>query len=306
MMPISAADILALSASICIAFGSMLTAELRGRVSVQRLGRWQLTTALALTASAGYAVGGWSTVDLKDALALGLSGFFGIVLASTTYYAAIYKAGPSVTALLFSLASPLSLFFAYLFFGETISARQLVGIALILSGILIALMPQRTTLPVGPDAGAEEARTPPRQMLAGVALGLVTALGQALGYVAARPAMAAGAEPFTAMAIRIGLGVACYWIFFLFASSERRLPPIRPRDGAIAVAAAISGTGLGMSLIMMALKTGNVGIVSTLSSMTPIAVLPMVWLRSGKSPSASAWIGALVAIGGTALTSIGG
>ena len=44
------------------------------------------------------------------------------------------------------------------------------------------------------------------------------------------------------------------------------------------------GVGLGMSLLMAALAHGNVGIVSTLSSMTPVVILPMIWARTGIVP----------------------
>jgi drug/metabolite transporter (DMT)-like permease len=59
-----------------------------------------------------------------------------------------------------------------------------------------------------------------------------------------------------------------------------------------------------MSLLMAALARGNVGIVSTLSSMTPIVILPMLWLRTGVLPAPLAWVGALLAVAGTALISL--
>ncbi|PWE56454.1 hypothetical protein DEM27_08655 [Metarhizobium album] len=77
-----------------------------------------------------------------------------------------------------------------------------------------------------------------------------------------------------------------------------------PADLGIAITAAFFGTALGMSLLMAALNTGNVGIVSTLSSMTPVVILPMVWLRSGQMPRLHAWGGAALAVIGTALISV--
>jgi len=72
----------------------------------------------------------------------------------------------------------------------------------------------------------------------------------------------------------------------------------------LVVASAFIGTTLGMSLLMAALQKGSVGIVSTLSSMTPILILPMVWIRTGRRPGAAAWLGALLAICGTSLISL--
>jgi hypothetical protein len=38
--------------------------------------------------------------------------------------------------------------------------------------------------------------------------------------------------------------------------------------------------------------------------MTPILILPMVWFRSGIAPNAQAWLGAILAVAGTALISL--
>jgi drug/metabolite transporter (DMT)-like permease len=59
--------------------------------------------------------------------------------------------------------------------------------------------------------------------------------------------------------------------------------------------------GVGMSLILLALKHGNVGLVAILSSVTPVLVLPLLWLRLKRAPAPGAWLGAGFAVLGTAL-----
>ncbi len=298
-------ELLAISASICIALSGMLVNELKGRVPVLRLARWQMLAATAMTGLASLAVGGWKTIALWQFGFLAASSFFGIIIASTTYFAAIYTAGARNTALLFSLTSPFALLLGYGVLGETITLRQAVGVALVLAGIGMAIggLPGRRGNGAGPDGMTTP--TVARVPLAGIALGVVTAFGQALGSLCARPAMAAGAEPFTAMAIRAGLAA----IFFLLLGLTP-LPALRqpyrfsPRALTTAVIAAFFGTGLGMSLLMAALARGNVGIVSTLSSMTPVVILPMAWIRTGIAPPPRAWLGALVAVIGTACISL--
>ncbi|MFB2552061.1 EamA family transporter, partial [Ensifer soli] len=88
------------------------------------------------------------------------------------------------------------------------------------------------------------------------------------------------------------------------ALGRARETPFAPRSLGLALASAFFGTTLGMSLLMAALHEGDVGIVATLSSMTPVVVLPMVWLRTGERPPARAWLGAALAIAGTALISL--
>ena len=181
----------------------------------------------------------------------------------------------------------------YLFLGETLTGRQGIGIACVLIGIVLAIGRPSKATAAGPTPWL------------GIGLGVVTALGQALGSLAARPAMASGVEPFTAMAVRSG--IAALFFVGLLAVPHPALKPapeIARRSLGFAVGSAFFGVGLGMSLLMAALAHGNVGIVSTLSSMTPVVILPMVWARTGIVPPPRAWIGAGLAVIGTGLISL--
>ncbi len=300
-------EALALGSAACIALSSMFINELNGRVPLLTLARWQITAAFVITALAATLFGGWATLGSWQVLALAGSGLFGIALASTTYFAAIYSAGPRVTALLFSLTSPFALLMGYIAFGETINLMQGLGVVLILAGILIAIGVRRrrpaAMIPLS-DGEPIEAPAPENTLsLTGIALGVITAFGQALGSLLARPAMASGVEPFAAMAVRSGLAVIFFWAL-LALPIGRQATRFRSSDFALAVISSFFGTALGMALLMGALKNGNVGIVSTLSSMTPIMILPMVWLRSRKMPQPAAWGGAALAIAGIALMSL--
>jgi drug/metabolite transporter (DMT)-like permease len=292
-MPI--AELLAIAAAFCSALSGMLIAELRGRVDIFRLGRWQMATAVVLCGVVSLSVGGWRGVAPWQFGFLAASGFFGIVVASTTYYAAIYAIGARSTALLFSLTSPFALVLGYAGLGETISLRQSAGIALVLAGIVLAI-----GFP-GSRARTKSAEPTSAASRRGVMFGVITALGQALGGLCARPAMAAGVEPFTAMGVR-----ALAATLFFFALAALPIAALKSpyrfswRDLAIAMASALVGAGLGMSLLMAALAHGKVGIVSTLASMTPVVILPMVWIRTRAAPPRRAWAGAALAAIGTA------
>lgn len=290
-------EVLALGSALCIALSSMFISELHGRLPLLTLARWQVTAAFLITAFVATALGGWSTVGLWQAGLLVLSGLSGIALASSTYFATIYAVGPRVTALLFSLTSPFALGMAYLALGETIHLSQGVGIVLILAGILIAIG-------VWPLPSPSPAHTERKVSSRGILLGVITALGQAAGSLLARPAMASGVEPFAAMAVRLGLAVVFFWALLMIPPIRRQSVPIRRPDLAIVTTSAFFGTAVGMSLLLAALKTGSVGIVSTLSSMTPIVILPLVWVRTRRRPPLAAWAGAALAIAGIALVSL--
>lgn len=285
-------EALALGSAFCIALASILLARLKGQVPLMQLARWQVVAAFAFTALAALATGGWRGLTPAQAGLLGASGVVGIALASTTYFATIYLVGPRLTALLFTLAAPMALAMGWIVLGETVTALQLAGAALVLAGVALAVgLPRR---------GEGQARL----FRLGVAAGLVTAFGQAAGSLLARPAMAAGVDPVTAMAVRSAPAAALFLALALVPRLSAGAAPIRSRSFGLAMAAALVGTVLGMSLMMAALHRGQVGIVTTLSSVTPLLVIPMAWAAFGERPTPAAWLGAGLAVVGVVL--IGG
>ncbi|WP_430465523.1 DMT family transporter [Tabrizicola sp.] len=288
------AIVLSLGAALAFSLAAMLINTLAGRVTVFQLARWQMSMAFVLTALASLALGGWATVAPWQFWFLAASSVIGIMLASTTYFAAIYAAGPRLTALLFSLAAPFAVIEGWLFLDEALSLGQLSGIGLILGGIVLAIVAAGDTHP--DDA-------PRRPLWQGVMLGVITALGQATGSLLARPAMEAGVEPLTAMAIRSGLGAAFFIALMVFPFARAARLPTGSELRTVGWSA-FFGMFLGMSLMMAALSSGDVGIVSTLTSTTPILILPMLWFTTRRAPTPGAWAGAVLAVAGTALISM--
>lgn len=310
---ISISEAFAIAAAFCFALSSMFLAELKGRVPLFQLARWQMVATFAMTGAISLLLGGWRTVGPLQVWQLAGSSLAGITIASTTYFATIYAVGPRITALLFSLTAPFAVVLGYLAYGETISGRQGLGIVLVLTGIVLALgihdavKPAAAEIvPVGDAPGGTAPSAAAAGFWLGILFGVVTALGQAVGSLLARPAMAAGVEPFTAMGLRSGLAALLFIALSATPLGRNSRQPVRAGALGLVVASAFIGTTLGMSLLMAALHAGHVGIVSTLSSMTPVLILPLVWARSGKVPGALAWLGALLAIAGTALISLRG
>lgn len=310
-------EVLAIAAALCAALSSMFISELKGRVPLLQLARWQMVAAFVMTALISLAIGGWRTVSLWHLEYLAASSFFGIAIASTTYFAAIYAVGPRITALLFSLTSPFALALGYVALGETITLRQGLGVIFVLAGVVLAIGVPRRFLAGGPSAPAMTVIAPssipvavePKPpamgpLLPGVIFGVVTALGQAIGTLFARPAMADGVEPFTAMAVRCGLAALFFLAIMALPIGRARNVGFQRDALGLTIASAFFGMVLGMSCLMAALHNGEAGIVATLSSMTPVLILPMVWIRSGQPPSLPAWFGAALAIVGTALISV--
>lgn len=287
------AVLLALGAAVTFALSAMFIAAVNTRVGVFQLARWQMGMAFVMLAAASVATGGWALVTGWQFGLLAASSVVGIMLATSTYLATIDAAGPRISAMLFSLAAPFAVGLGYVFLGETLGPMQSLGIVVVLVGIVLAILAEK--------GGTSVLR---RSLWQGLALGTITALGQATGSLLARPAMASGVEPFTAMAIRAGLGFLFFVLLMALPFGRSAARPNLPDLRQIAWSA-FFGMFAGMSLLMAALARGDVGVVSTLSSTTPILILPMLWIASRKVPPPLAWIGAGLAVVGTALISLG-
>lgn len=287
------AVVLSLAAAASFALSAMQIDSLTGRVGALQLARWQMGLAFGMTTAASLVLGGWQTVGVTEFLWLAGSSAVGIMLATTCFIATIQLIGPRLNALVFTLSAPFALVMGFGFRGETVSPLQGAGVGLILAGIVLAIL--------GP--GGRDGARGPRALGLGLMLGVVTALGQAGGSLLARPAMLAGVEPFTAMAIRSGLGAAFFLVLLALPALRPGARPARAEVKRIG-ASAFSGIFLGMSLLMAALAHGDVGIVTTLSSTTPILILPMVWFVTRRMPAPLAWAGAGLAVAGTALITL--
>lgn len=284
---------LSLAAAAAFAASALYIDSVTGRVGPLQVSRWQMGLAFLATGAISLVTGGWASIDLDMALWLLGSSVTGIMFASLTFVATIQMTGPRISALLFTTAAPFALVLGYVFRGETVTLTQGSGVALIVLGIVLAVM--------GPTG--DEGPRPPKPLWLGIGLGLLTSLGQATGSLFARPAMLSGADPVAAIAVRTAFAT----LFFLALLAVPRLrPKALPDRQAIGrlSGAAFSGMVVGMSLLMAALAVGDVGIVTTLSSTTPVLILPMVWMIHGRLPGPMAWIGAALAVFGTGLISL--
>jgi drug/metabolite transporter (DMT)-like permease len=243
-----------------------------------------------MTALISVLVTGWQTPALWQVGFLAASSFFGMVIGNLAYNATIQQVGPRLTALLFALTSPFSLILGYAVLGETITLWQMLGVAIVLAGIVLAVGPVRS---VGKGLP-----------LAGLGLGVLTALVQALGTLCARPVMASGVEPFVATTIRAGFAAVVFVSMTPFV--RKRVERVGFGAQVQVMASSFLGICVGMSLMMAALAQGHVGLVTTLAATVPVVILPMIWMVSGKAPAPQAWAGAVLSAIGTAIISLAG
>ena len=113
-------------------------------------------------------------------------------------------------------------------------------------------------------------------------LGLLAALGQAVGSLIARPAMAAGLDPMVASLVRVVVAVLCLGTLTRLPLGAARPAGRLSRRGAAQIGlSGLLAMVIGMTLLLFALQGGKVGIVSTLSALSPVMILPLCRFRDG-------------------------
>ncbi|UQN42701.1 EamA family transporter [Agarivorans sp. B2Z047] len=60
-----------------------------------------------------------------------------------------------------------------------------------------------------------------------------------------------------------------------------------------------------MTLMLFALRHGDVSVVALLSSTSPVLVLPLLWIVTKQAPTRSAWLSAGLCVLGSALLIFG-
>lgn len=225
------------------------------------------------------------------------SGFIGIFLGDTFLFGCVKRLGPRMSGLLFSTNAPMSFVIGIYWLDETYQLVNFLGVALVTSGVMLALVFRRT-------AGTHHWEQSMGNVGTGILAGILAALCQSLGTFIAFDAMQAGTHPATATTIRVW--VAFIFLFLtLFISRGFKgfhvYQTMKALSALRIIASGFLGMGLGMSLLLWAIKVAPVGIVATLSATTPVIMLPIVWLLTKERPQIASIWAAVTVVAGVAL-----
>lgn len=289
-------DILALAVAASWALGSTLSVAPSRRLGAIAFSRWRMLLVAAMMWAATLLGAGRAGIGATQLWPLLLSGVVGIFIGDSANFAALNRLGPRRTGVLFATHAVFSAGLGFLLFDERMSLQALSGAVMAMVGIVVAIgFGQRTDESHKWEATHDRLRT-------GVLLGLTAGLSQSVGTLLAKPAMAAGINPVEASAIRVS--AACVAHFGLLAVAPSVAAARTPIDRRVLAQTGLSGfvgMGVGMTLLLLALRHGDVGMVAILSSVTPVFVLPVLWVAFKRAPAPGAWLGALLTVAGTAL-----
>ncbi len=222
-----------------------------------------------------------------------LSGAIGYAMGDLFLFQSFLCIGAQRSMLMMSLAPLLSAGLAWIFFGETLTAIQMLGVLITLTGIAWVITRR-------PQSGPSQVCSP----LQGVLFGLGAATGQAVGFVLSKQGLADNFSPIAGNSIRMLAAVIVLWALASVQGKARQtIDSMRenPKVFGWLALAAFTGPVLGATLSLFALQHTQVGIASTLIALPPVFLLPVSWLVFKEKFEWGAVLGTLVAIGGVAL-----
>ena len=224
-----------------------------------------------------------------DVTLVAVSGLVGLTAGDSALFAAVSRLGPYRALLLQTLAPVFAALFALAWRREIPSATHLLGMALTLLGVALV---------VAPRAGTEE-RTAPSRRAAGIAFGILAAVGQGGGIVLAKEGMD-NLPPLQASFVRIGTAAVGLVLLGLLDGSLRRardLSRTPPSLGRV-VPAAFLGSYVGIFLMMFGVGHAPAAVAAVLLSTTPVFSLFLDVARGRERFTLRAVAGTLLAVAG--------
>ncbi|NEP16453.1 MAG: DMT family transporter [Leptolyngbya sp. SIO4C1] len=285
-------EIAALGAAALWAFATLLFGRLGQRLSPLILNLVKGVIAVALIAI---------TLILRQQLLaelprpatglLLLSGAIGIGFGDTAYFATVNNLGPRRALLMEMLAPPLAAVIAIVALQERLSGLAWLGIGLTLAGVAWVVSERVPAV-----------RYPAARFGRGIGFGLLAALGQSVGAVLSRAALAdTSVAPLWSSLLRLLAGLLAMLLLLLRPRMRQGLAPLKSKHLLAGVAiAAFFGTYLAIWLQQTALKFAPTGIAQSLLATSPLFVLPMTLLL-GERVTLRSLLGAAVALAGICL-----
>jgi len=235
---------------------------------------------------------GWQG-SRRDILILFASGIIAIATSDTLFHMSLNAVGAGISAIIDCLYAPLTVLFATVLLGERLSVLQLLGMALVLSGVLAAARHD-------PPHGVSR-----RQLVLGVTWGVLAMIALALGIVIAKPVLNHSPVLWATAVRQIGcLGVM---VPGALLSPRRRefLHVFKPSPSwRFMLPGALLGSYLALIFWIAGMKYTKVGVAAILNQSSTIYVLILAAVFLKEKLTLGKVIASAVAITGIVLVTL--
>lgn len=227
--------------------------------------------------------------NLSNWIWLSISGIIGFVLGDIFLFQAYIEIGSRISLLIASAAPPLTALIGFIFLQEKISLLGLLGIFITMTGIALVILSKN------PEENKVEFNRP----IKGIIYASIGALGQALGLIFSKIGIG-DYNPMAATQIRI---LAATLIMTLMITKNKKwqevIEAVKNKSAMPAlIAGSIFGPFIGVTFSLLAVQYTATGIVSSISSISPIIIIPASIIIFKEKVTPKEVLGAVISIAG--------
>lgn len=221
-----------------------------------------------------------------------ISGLIGFVIGDLFLFQAFVEIGSRISMLIMSSSPPITAIIGYFFMGEKISLAAVIGMLVAMAGIALVILSRNT----------DDKKIKLSHSAKGLAYAFIGSLGQALGLIFSKFGMGSY-NPFAASQIRVIAGIIGFAVVITISKKWGKLDVALKNHSALGFLSigSVFGPFLGVSLSLLAVQYTATGIVSSITSISPILIIPASILLFKEKVRAKEILGALISILGVVL-----
>jgi drug/metabolite transporter (DMT)-like permease len=216
------------------------------------------------------------SVSVSDYLLLLGSGMLGIAISDTLFFYSLNLLGAGRSAIVGTLYSPFIIGLSLVFLKEHLTGRQIVGVCLILTAVLIIVYHR------------EERRVPVGSAVSGVILGILAQATTAVGIVMIKP-MLSRTPIVWATALRLAGAIPALALFILFHKRRNSIASslMNRTHWRVLVPASFLGTYVSILAWMAAMKFTEASVAAALNQTSTAFtfVLAAIFLKEKSTPA---------------------
>ncbi len=290
-------QLLALLIALCWAQNSLIYSFTGRAIGSRTVAHIRLWIALPLIFIAHQIfLGSWFPTGFSTMtyLLLALSGVIGFFIADLLIFQSYVLLGPRETLVILTSSPIFIVILSTIFLDEQIYLLQFIGIIVTVAGVMWVIY-------------SESEKRERSHTLKGLIIGFSGSLTQSIAMILSKAGMAEGIHPVSANLLRIGAGFIGLVIFVSlkkeFLSDFRKVRSIRLI--LLITSAALAGPIIGIALTLYAITLAPVGVITAISQVSPILLLPIEKYIFKKKIGLSTIAGTLIAITGTVILLLG-
>lgn len=197
---------------------------------------------------------------------LTFSGIIGFVIGDLFLFQAYVEVGSRISMLIMSTVPPITAIAGFIIMGERITTLGLAGMIITIAGIALVILTKNS----------DDKKVRLSHPIKGLVYAFIGALGQAFGLVFSKFGMGSY-DPFAATQIRIIAAIIGFSIVITVSRKWGKLfVAFKDRKAMMYISiGSLFGPFIGVSLSLVAVQHASTGIVSTITSITPILLIPV-------------------------------